>query len=116
MKCPNPQCSVENPETNRYCGACGTALDIQNQSVAKFVSTTVISEVRAAVAASLKDRKVVEVEIAESITGRLIGWAKVFGLFAGVPLALLLITLALLGVSNYADFRKKLTDASPKRL
>jgi hypothetical protein len=104
MKCPSNQCGTENPEGNHYCGACGTALDTQSEQIARAVA----KEVKAVLTVSLKERSVVEVEVAESIAKRLIEWAKVFGIFAGVPLVLLIAILTILGVNSFADFKSKL--------
>ena len=57
-----------------------------------------------AVAARLKDAKVVEIETAQAIAERLFGWAKSAAMVAGIPLALLAVVLSILGVSSWKDF------------
>lgn len=66
--------------------------------------------VSAAVASRLKDSKVVEVETAQAIAERLIGWAKTAAIVTGIPLALLAVVLTVLGISNWTDFSKKIDE------
>lgn len=66
--------------------------------------------VSAAVASRLKDSKVVEVETAQAIAERLIGWAKTAAIVTAIPLALLAIVLTVLGISNWTDFSKKIDE------
>ena len=80
-------------------------LDAGDQAPANLA--VLVSE---AVASRVKDSKVVEVETAEAIAERLIGWAKTTAMFAGVPLGLLVIVLTVLGISNWADFSRKVDD------
>ena len=51
----------------------------------------------------LKDQRTVEIETSVAIASRLSEWAKLFGLFAGIPLAILVLTLAVLGIKSYTD-------------
>ncbi len=55
--------------------------------------------------ARLKDKSVVEVQLAASVADRLIGWSKVFGAFVAVPVAALLLILSLFGWSKFDDVR-----------
>src|SRR5262249_10592035 len=43
-------------------------------------------------------------------------WAKLFGFFLGIPIALLLGTLTLLGIRTYTDFTAKVADARKQAL
>jgi hypothetical protein len=52
-----------------------------------------------------KDASLVEVEIAAKVTDRLISWAKAFGFLLGLPIAFVLIVLAVLGFSKFEDVR-----------
>jgi hypothetical protein len=69
-----------------------------------------------AVAAKLKDAKLLEVETTQAIVTRLTDWAKLFGFFLGIPLALLLGTLAILGIHTYTDFTGKVSEARKQAL
>lgn len=61
--------------------------------------------VRSALDEKLKNTNVVEVEIAEKIAEKLVGWSKVFGIFVGVPIALALALLSVIGFSKFEDVR-----------
>lgn len=60
--------------------------------------------VERALGARLKDSKTVEIEIAQAIAERLMGWGKTFALLVGVPLALLAVVLTVLGIRSWNDF------------
>lgn len=64
-----------------------------------------------AISARLKDTKVVEIETAQAIVERTIGWAKSAALVMGVPLALLVVVLAILGLNSWRDFREIVSKA-----
>jgi hypothetical protein len=68
---------------------------------------TIIAE---AVAARVKDAKVVEIETAQAIAERLFGWAKSAALVTGIPLGLLVVVLGVLGISSWTDFTKRVAD------
>ena len=65
-----------------------------------------------AVAARIKDAKVVEVETAQAVAERLLSWAKSAAMVAAVPLTLLAIVLTVLGISNWTDFNSRIAQAS----
>jgi hypothetical protein len=58
----------------------------------------------AALEARLKDGRIVEIETAQAIAERLLGWAKLFGYAVGIPLAVLALALGFLGIRSYNDF------------
>jgi hypothetical protein len=62
------------------------------------------------IVARIKDAKIVEIETAQAIAERLLGWAKAAAIVTGIPLALLAVVLGVLGVSNWTDFRKRIAD------
>jgi HAMP domain-containing protein len=76
---------------------------------------TVSPEVRRAVddaiKEQLKDAKVVDVETTQAIASRLAEWAKLFGFFVGIPLAVLAVTLGFLGFRTYSDFSTRVNTA-----
>jgi hypothetical protein len=74
------------------------------------VAANLAAMVSEAVAARVKDSKVVEIETAEAIAERLIGWAKTTAMFAGIPLALLAVVLTVLGISSWTDFSKRVEE------
>lgn len=53
----------------------------------------------------LRDSKVVEVETSQAIASRLSEWAKLFGFFIGIPLALFAGWLGAVGFKSYRDVK-----------
>lgn len=98
QKCPN--CKSENAEANSYCGSCGLALKPESDRLRRDIAEAV----RAELARSLKDRDVVEMEVSEAVTTKVIGWAKTFGIVTAVPLGIATIVLGMLGIRTYSDF------------
>jgi len=72
----------------------------------------ILSKLRAYLDERLKDAKAVEIEIAEAAATRISSWVKLFGVFAGIPTAILLATLALLGVTSFLELRHKEDEAA----
>src|SRR5262249_49254044 len=102
MECAN--CGAANPENKHYCGDCGKPLLPQ-------YDPAILQQVQIAIRRELKDRKLVEIEVTEAIITRLTKWAKLLGYFAGVPLAILIVTLGALGIKNYTDVSRAATAA-----
>ena len=50
-----------------------------------------------------QDAKVVELEVSQAVAERLMSWAKIFGALVAVPLTILAVVLAILGVSKWTD-------------
>ena len=97
MNCNN--CKAANPEGKKYCGDCGAALDLS--AVAKDADESAVQQ---QIRVQAKDQKLVEVELIEAVVNRLSNWAKLFGFFVGIPVALFLALLGLLGYKTYSDF------------
>jgi uncharacterized protein YoxC len=66
--------------------------------------------IAAVLSARVKDTKVIEVETAQAIAERLLGWAKSAAVVTGIPLALLAVALAVMGISNWVDFKNRLEE------
>jgi hypothetical protein len=108
MECPN--CKLDNPEGNKFCGACGALLDQKQWSVNDFRSY-LQNEIRVAFKDEFKDRQAIETETAQRIAEKLAGWAKLFGAFVGIPLTIILFLAGLLGVKSYTDISTAITTA-----
>jgi hypothetical protein len=93
----------------------GSQASLPTSSPARSAPQDVSPEVRRAVddaiKAQLKDAKVVDVETSQAIASRLADWAKLFGFFVGIPLAILTVTLAFLGFRTYTDFSARVSAA-----
>jgi hypothetical protein len=66
------------------------------------------------IGARLKDTKVLEIEAAQAIADRLLGWGRSFALVVGIPLALLAIVLGALGIKTYSDFKSSVDTAQQR--
>ena len=98
-----PRCKSPNPDQQKHCGECGALLE---PKIAAFRD-----EIEEAVKSQLKEQKVIEIETAQAIVARLSEWAKLFGIVVGVPLAILAVVLAVLGIKTYSDFYKDVEKA-----
>jgi len=101
--CPN--CNSENPPSQKFCGGCGrpTQDSILNAEIVAAIDT----RVRAAIDEHLQDQSTLEIKTAQAVVTRITDWGKLFALVMAVPLAILLATLAIWGVTSFLDFRKK---------
>jgi hypothetical protein len=63
-----------------------------------------------------KEQKLLEIETAQAVVTRLSDWGKLFGLAVGIPLALLAVILAVLGIKTYADFTKSVETGKTEAL
>lgn len=91
LKC--MKCHSANPEGQRFCGQCGSA-----------ITASVREQIQAILKEETKDQSVLELETAQRVVARLSDWAKLFGVVVGVPLALLGVVLAIMGIKTYSDF------------
>ncbi len=98
MDCPS--CGSENGEESNYCGKCGESLAPATDDLRVLVER----HVQQVLAGQFKDQSLVEIETTQAVANRLSNWAKLFGFFVGIPLALLAIVLSLLGINEYRDF------------
>ena len=106
-----PSCKSENPDGKQFCGDCGSSL-LQNAAL----EAAVRQEVARALDARLKDQKIVDIETTQAIVSRLSDWAKLFGWFIAIPIAILLAVLGVLGIRQYSDFTSQLGQAKKEAL
>lgn len=104
MKC--YKCQAQNPDGKKYCGDCGALLDSSINMLNEFLESKLQSKIRIELKEQLKDQKLVESEISNTVHDNLIKWVKRTGFWIGVPLAILAITLGILGIKSYSDFIK----------
>jgi uncharacterized protein YoxC len=76
--------------------------EVTLKRIESYVRDTLNTEIKQ----RFQDEKAVELEITEKIADRAIKWAKVFGFFAGIPLAIFAIILSFLGIKTYSDLQK----------
>ena len=98
------RCKAGNPAGKRFCGDCGAPLDPALAAASQFMETSLHDRVKAILTENYKDQKLVEVETTQAIASRFSEWAKLLGFFVGIPVAVLLLVLAALGIKTYSDF------------
>lgn len=103
-------CDFENPEDANFCCNCG----------ASIADTTAIEQVRAGVqqriddfvATQQRELKLVEREALDRIQEDAVRRGKTFTYVLGVPIAMFLLVLSVLGVQNLSDIRTISSEAS----
>jgi hypothetical protein len=98
-----PRCSSANPVANRFCSSCGAALALENQEIERFIDERLSTRIREELKKNLADQKTVEIETAELIAERALKWARTFGFFVGIPLALCGVILGFIGLRTWTD-------------
>jgi uncharacterized protein YoxC len=102
MNC--PFCQAQSAEDAKYCAKCGAPLDPIANKLKDYLRSDLRSEVERVIEARLKDQKLVELDTSLAVAERLTGWAKLFGVFVGIPLSALALLLGFLGIRSYQDF------------
>ena len=100
-------CTTSNADNAKFCSECGNALD----RTINLSRELVRSQVREIIAERYKDQKVVEIETTQAIADRFLGWSKLLGFVAGIPIALLFLILSILGIKTYTDFSTQVDKA-----
>src|SRR5258708_26701159 len=98
VECVN--CRAQNPTGKNFCGDCGTPLGSASRAPFEPLLRRQILEI---LKEQLKDQKAIEMETSIAIASRVSEWAKLFGIYAGIPLAILVLTLAFLGIKSFTD-------------
>jgi F0F1-type ATP synthase membrane subunit b/b' len=105
-----PRCGVLNADGKNFCGDCGTPLDATSRYLEEFIRVQVEDTIQH----RLKNQELLEIETAARIATKLHGWATVFTYFVGIPLAIFLIVLGILGFREYRDFTALIRTADTK--
>ncbi len=104
MKCPHSACSAENLETNLYCGACGAALNADQERIERTVDSAVAKQIKSVRAEFIKESEVCEFKVAERAQERLVDWAKKVLYCIGIPCSLIASVFGF----HIADYSKEL--------
>lgn len=98
MQC--PVCAEPNPVGNRYCGACGTALDEAAFKLHQQILAVVRNE--------FEDEELVAVRVADAAEDRLWRWGKVLGLAFTLAVA----GLGFFGFTSYREAKARIGDTA----
>ena len=97
-------CNAEVSESARYCSACGELVDSDLRAVGRLVHANVNAKLEELIESKFADRQLVERQLVEQVSKRLLHWSQLLLAFTALPLALIAIVLALFGWRNYSDF------------
>ena len=75
-------------------------------------TTSIKSAVDQYLAERIKDKDVVEIELASKIADRVFGWTKLFGFFVAIPVAVIIFGLGAFGITKVADLRNYANQAT----
>lgn len=100
MEC--SKCNTSNSETNKFCSQCGTILDPISCALDAYICRQVDDTIKTLV----KERDLVELELVETISNKLMDRAKRFSYFVGIPITLLSIMLVFIGIKSSIDIDK----------
>jgi hypothetical protein len=89
-----------------------TAVDSETNR--RIETTSIKSAVDRYLAERIKDKDVVEIELASKIADRLYGWTKLFGFFVAIPVAVIIFGLGAFGITKVADLRNYANQAAAK--
>ena len=105
------RCKSVNSEGKKYCGDCGGFLDSALGPIKDYLDSNLRAQILAVVKEQYKDQKILESEIAEGVATKLSSWAKLLAFFVGIPLGLIVIVFAAVGVNSYNDFKSLVANA-----
>jgi hypothetical protein len=97
-------CSESNPDTNRFCGKCGTALDAVSERLRQQIVTIIGQE--------FKDQDMVAALVAEKVADKVEKRIWLFTKILGIAGGILGAVLAVVGVTSVNDVRNKINNAS----
>jgi hypothetical protein len=110
LGCPN--CQGTNPSGARFCNRCGQRL--ADNYIEPDLESRILENVRSRLKDDYLSKDLVEKDVALRIATRVSDWAKIFGLAAGIPLAIFAAILGFFSVKGIEEFAA--LDAKAKTL
>jgi len=98
-------CKSENLDSNKFCAQCGAVLT---------ADPVIQAAIREEIQSRLRDRNVVEVEVAEKVLGRISTWVKWLSSIVGLNIIILGATLTYLGVKSFDDIVSQVRASAEK--
>ena len=111
------KCGVENSSQQRYCGNCGKNLADSEPTSPAEISDLVRSEVQELLQKKYGDADTVQLKIAQQTALTVMGWARIFAFFAGIPIAIAVAALVIIGLKTAPDLMKiqaNITEETPR--
>ena len=100
-----PQCKTPFTASDRFCRNCGSQLRDDTQTIDIQLARVLPGRIDAAIKARFHEQKLVEIETAQQVAERAMGWLKTVGFFVGIPLLVCGIALSLFGIKTYSDLQ-----------
>jgi hypothetical protein len=91
-----PQCKEPSSPGKNFCANCGAPLDSASSRIRALIDE--------ALKTKLKEQEYVVVETSVAAADKLTKWVKIFLFWAAIPLTLLTLLLAFLGIRTISDF------------
>jgi uncharacterized membrane protein YvbJ len=88
-----PACNKPSVPGKSFCADCGASLDSESGHIRALIDE--------ALRVRLKDKQYVALETSIEVADKLKNWLKLLMFWAGIPLALIAIVLAILGFRTY---------------
>src|SRR5215470_7897514 len=98
-----PQCNTGCAADDRFCRNCGAYLRDDAKAIDAYLAKVVPERIDAALAVRFRAQKIVEVETAEKLAERAMGWLKTAGFLVGIPILVCGAALSFLGIKTYSD-------------
>jgi hypothetical protein len=102
MKC--PLCAADNPEGNRYCGACGAVFDAATAKLR--------SQIIEIVDERFKDKDLVATSLADQISEKVESKLKLFAKIVSIAIAILIVSVGIWGFGTFESAKVRITAAS----
>jgi DNA polymerase III delta subunit len=97
------RCSTDNPADARFCVACGAPIGPEWHALDRFLDEQLVQKIRTVLKAEFADQKALEIETSELVADRVLKWAKTFGFFIGIPVAIAIGFLGFVGIKTWSD-------------
>jgi hypothetical protein len=107
-----PQCHALAESGDRFCRNCGHRLRDDELALEAQLARMLPAQIEAALANRFKDQKIVEMETAEKLAERAMGWLKLLGFFVGIPILLFGAALSFLGIKTYTGIESAMQKAT----
>lgn len=104
MKC--NICDKENAAGQNFCGSCGA----QIIEIPKLSDYDLRKHIELVIQEKYKEQQLLEFQTTENVIAKINTWAKLFGFFVGIPIAVFLFILGSMGYNSFSEFTKTIKE------
>jgi hypothetical protein len=101
-----PRCQAPSAAADRFCRSCGLELRNDSEAIEAYLAKVLPERIDGALKTRFKEQKVIEIETAEKLAERAMGWLKTLAYLIGIPALVFGTILSFLGIKTYSDFDK----------